>query len=82
MDTRKEELKKIYDQLKQEMKEKNTKNGKLYDLIKDNTFIDELEFDNALSILSSMNQNQVINYHTILEKLIKRWNGRDRKSVV
>lgn len=75
MDTRKEELKKIYDQLKQEMKEKNTKNGKLYDLIKDNTFIDELEFDNALSILSSMNQNQVINYHTILEKLIKRWNG-------
>nr|WP_156299821.1 epoxyqueuosine reductase QueH [Streptobacillus canis] len=61
------------------MKENQSKNDKLFDLIKDNSFITENEFDDALSILSSMNKNQVINYHTILEKLIKKWKSLDKR---
>ncbi|WP_414485160.1 epoxyqueuosine reductase QueH [Streptobacillus moniliformis] len=73
------ELRDIYEKLKKDMKDNKSKNDKIFDIIKDNTFITENEFDDALSILSSMNKNQVINYHTILEKLIKKWKSLEKK---
>lgn len=73
----KENLKNIYEQLKKELKKEQQENNKLFEIIKDKSFIDEEEFDNALSILNSMNKNQVINYHTVLEKLIKKWKSKN-----
>lgn len=75
----KKDFKKIYEELKNKQKLTEGKNDKVYNLIKDISFVDELEFDNALSILYSMNKNQVINYQSILEKLIKRWQSKDKR---
>ncbi|WP_420822762.1 epoxyqueuosine reductase QueH [Streptobacillus felis] len=75
----KNELKEIYEKLKKEMKDNQGRNDKVFNLIKNNSFVKENEFDNALSILSSMNKNQVINYHTVLEKMIKNWKNSEKK---
>nr|WP_082762554.1 epoxyqueuosine reductase QueH [Streptobacillus felis] len=61
------------------MKDNQGRNDKVFNLIKNNSFVKENEFDNALSILSSMNKNQVINYHTVLEKMIKNWKNSEKK---
>lgn len=40
---------------------------------------EEKDIKNALEILEKMNPNQVINYHTILTKLINDWKQKEQK---
>lgn len=67
----------IYKELKTKMENDKFKNDRISNLLNNLGYKnDEL---NALNILNMMNKNQVINYQSILEKLIKKWNSLTTK---
>lgn len=63
---------------KEFLEQEKRNNERLFEILK-NTSITDNYFLNASNIISKMNKNQVINYHDILEKVIKDWKDKERK---
>ena len=67
MENKREKFLEIYNSIKEEILSSGSSNDKLYNLIQDKSFIEEVDFEDGLKILSSMNKNQVINYYKTMD---------------
>lgn len=69
---KREKYEKIREEIKKRIEEEKRNNDRLFSSVL-NSKIASSEFINASDILAKMNKNQVINFHGILEKVIKGW---------